>query len=271
MRIPDDLTDCTIFVSPDYGVSAESRRFGGTAFFISVPDGTQSSGQRICLVTARHVGENLNAKKFTIRQNTTKGGSEWIEVEANVTWWFHPDDTAADVALLSFSIPPHSDLKAKIIPSSMFATDDDFASGKIGLGSEVSIVGLFTQMAGTTRNFPIVRSGNIAMLPTERVETERYGPADLHLIDATSVNGLSGSPVFVARQIGTDYAYSLLGLIHGHYDVPAKKKDGLCNRAVPTEDILVNIGVSMVVPARKILEVANHPRLVESINRQPGL
>lgn len=261
MRIPASLADCTVFISEQYDSMGGKLRFGATAFFVSVPDEAYPSGQRVCLVTAKHVGERLNGKKFTIRHNTMSGGSIPVHVQADVTWWFHPEDDAVDVALLSLSSPPHDDLKVTVIPSSMFVSEDDFVAGRIGLGSDVSIVGLFKLMAGDTKNFPIVRVGNIAMLPTDKVVTERYGPADLHLIDAMSINGLSGSPVFVTQQSGADYTFHLLGLIHGHYNMPAITREPSDSRTSLTEKILANIGISMVVPARKILEVANQPKL----------
>jgi hypothetical protein len=51
-----------------------------------------------------------------------------------------------------------------------------------------------------------------------------------------------------------------LGLIHGHWDV----KESDINSADLQHDAKrgVNMGISVVVPAHKLLEVINHPELV---------
>lgn len=54
--------------------------------------------------------------------------------------------------------------------------------------------------------------------------------------------------------------FYLLGLVHGHWDVPPYQKD---------DSILmdmfgrVNMGIAIVIPAKQILEVLNHAELVE--------
>jgi hypothetical protein len=80
---------------------------------------------------------------------------------------------------------------------------------------------------------PIVRHGNVAMLPTEQVQTD-LGYTDAYLVEVRSIGGLSGSPVFVRHTIGfpvqrtdgsSDMAFAngpattLLGLMHGHWDI----------------------------------------------------
>ncbi len=52
----------------------------------------------------------------------------------------------------------------------------------------------------------------------------------------------------------------LLGLMHGHWDIPPENKNDL---AVKDSFGSVNMGIAIVVPAKKILETLNHPELVE--------
>lgn len=47
----------------------------------------------------------------------------------------------------------------------------------------------------------------------------------------------------------------LLGLVHGHWEVPASFSN-------PEQAEAVNMGVSIIVPAKKILETLYHPELV---------
>jgi hypothetical protein len=55
--------------------------------------------------------------------------------------------------------------------------------------------------------------------------------------------------------------FYLLGLMHGHWDIPTRNKNDL----LMTDDLFgkVNMGIAIVVPAKKILEVLNHPELVK--------
>jgi hypothetical protein len=46
---------------------------------------------------------------------------------------------------------------------------------------------------------PIVRHGHVAMMAGEPIPTKNYGKASMHLVEAFSLQGLSGAPV-IARQ-----------------------------------------------------------------------
>jgi hypothetical protein len=151
-----------------------------------------------------------------------------------------------------------------VFPIAGFATTDRVQSEEIGLGEETIIVGLFASHHGNARNIPIVRIGNIAAMPEEKVSTE-IGKIDAYLVEARSIGGLSGSPVFVNMGIMRDRggvlevekrvdgkktvrAIYLLGLMHGHFD---DKKNS------------VNMGIGIVVPATKILEVINQEAVLK--------
>ena len=85
-----------------------------------------------------------------------------------------------------------------------------------------------------------------------------------YLIEARSIGGLSGSPVFVnmglVRRIGGEVKHSLgttsillLGLIHGHYDVKGADIDEIDEDAgIPDR---VNTGIAIVVPFHDVAEV----------------
>ncbi|MCK4470418.1 MAG: hypothetical protein KAW49_01390, partial [Anaerolineae bacterium] len=45
----------------------------------------------------------------------------------------------------------------------------------LGAGDEVFIVGLFAHLAGSARNMPIVRMGNVAMMDEEPVYSRDFG------------------------------------------------------------------------------------------------
>ena len=149
----------------------------------------------------------------------------------------------------------------KVVPLEMFLSDEIIQQKRIGLGDEVFITGLFAHASGSQRNQPIVRMGNIAMIPSEPIPTD-LGSIEAYLIEARSIGGLSGSPAFVRETapvgLGTFY---LLGLMHGHWDIPPEKKNDLLMQGEFFGR--VNMGIAIVIPAKKILEVLNHPKLVE--------
>ena len=68
-----------------------------------------------------------------------------------------------------------------MVPTTMFLTDEAIKSGNIGPGDEVVMTGLFAHFSGEQKNFPIVRTGNIAMLPQgkgEKIPATGLGPTE---------------------------------------------------------------------------------------------
>ena len=144
----------------------------------------------------------------------------------------------------------------------------------IGVGDEIFVTGLFTAVPGISRNIPIIRHGNIAMMPEEQIQTE-LGYADVFLVELRSIGGLSGSPVFVRNTIGfpirkidgssgmlygSGSGDTLLGLMHGHWDI----KESEMNNANFSHDRKrgVNMGIGIVIPAIKIYETLYSAELV---------
>ena len=103
------------------------------------------------------------------------------------------------------------------------------------------------------------------MMPDEPIPTKK-GSIEGYLIEARSIGGLSGSPVFVRESVAVGVgAFYLMGLMHGHWDIPPEDK----NDTVDTTDAnkAVNMGIAIVVPTRKILEVINREELVDMRNK----
>ncbi len=260
MRVPSQIRRCVAFLaveSPD----AANTRLVGTAFYVSLPAATLRGARFGYLVTARHVARLFEGSdRFVVRVNTRDGKSTVLPVHQR--WWYHPVDASVDVAVSPWSPPEH--IECETIPLSMFATSEVIASHSIGTGDEVFIVGLFAHLAGSARNMPIVRVGNIAMMAEERVGSRDFGLMEAYLIEARSIGGISGSPVFVwsSGAGGLLNSFFLLGSIHGHWDIRPEEKDAYPDRSAgPVEAI--NMGIAIVVPATKLLEVFEHPELVD--------
>jgi hypothetical protein len=92
------------------------------------------------------------------------------------------------------------------------------------------MVGLFTRFTGTTHLIPIVRTGNVAMMPRDRLPIAGFGEMEAYLAEGRSIGGLSGSPVFVRNTTkmpiqnakGTSHLY---GLGEGHLLAGCGKMD----------------------------------------------
>jgi len=264
MIVPDQVRKCVAFVGVQ--MADTSFRLLGSGFFLGrEQEGGRATGVRF--VTARHVIDAIRGKGLTevyLRMNRIQGDAVWLR--SNIADWFnHPTDRSIDVAMLSCGIPAECD--HAVLPFSLCATEEVIRQHEVGLGDEVFITGLFRHYHGTRRNIPIVRVGNVACLIEEKIQTKDFGEIDAYLIEARSIGGLSGSPVFlnlgVVRRVQGQVKFSqggaiffLFGLVHGHYDVRASAID---NSDADGVDALtperVNTGIAIVVPFQRIEEV----------------
>jgi hypothetical protein len=270
VRIPDQVRKTVAFIAYfdqlDQGIKPV-----GSVFFVG-PDplpGTQSTS-RVFAVTARHVIEGLKSKgckECVLRLNPVDPSQDIISIAVPLdSWQFHPHDNSVDVAVLEQAIPASVD--QLVLPLSFGATPEQMAANEVDLGDEVFISGLFIHHYGARRNIPIVRTGNLAALDEEPVSTQR-GPIHAYLVEARSIGGLSGSPVFLnlgqTRVIGGGLqlgsggpTFLLLGLIHGHYK--ADSQEALLVEDAKEENIRasINAGIAIVVPFARIREVVEH-------------
>jgi len=156
----------------------------------------------------------------------------------------------------------------------MLVDDAQFGPNGFGVGDEVYIAGLFGFATGTRSNSPILRVGNLAMIPSDRVETRgRYGAMEAYLIEARSLGGLSGAPVFVRETVSLEEPtgpydrfdqhrpqfhasgrFYILGIAQGHWDIPASELNN-CYPQTAGRSEGINIGIAIVTPARKIKDV----------------
>lgn len=257
MRIPSQVTKCVAFigVARDENNPWAGLRYLGTAFIVALPD-KDGTSTYLHMVTAKHVVDSLNGKPSYIRINTKDGACGLMDMR-NPGWFFHPTDPTADVAVSPCELT--AQCEAASLGPIFFLQPGSKEYHSIGVGDEVFITGLFANLTGTKRNLPIVRMGNIAMMPDEKVPTA-LGDIDAYLIEARSIGGLSGSPVFVRDSNLADRKFYLLGLMHGHWDLPPTSKNDVADIAVARSE--VNMGIAIVVPSYKIWETLNHPALV---------
>jgi hypothetical protein len=272
MRIPDWLVKCVGFISHN----REKLEYKGTVFGVGIPHNGTTTRGLIHLVTAKHVAERMGTD-FIIGFNGKDGLPLYLRSNEEVNWFYHPTEPdAVDVAVMPFT-PGKGDLYDFMgVPVDSFATTERIAEFSIGLGDEITNIGLFAPFPGKTHFIPIIRTGNVAMMPEDPVPTQ-IGEIEAYLVEGRSMGGLSGSPVFcrstVHVPVSTDRGkqgivsglgeFHFLGLMHGHFHKEFFPE--------PHTQEFVNMGVAIVIPAKKILEVLYHPELVkmreDAINR----
>lgn len=262
MKVPEEMRDGVIFL---YALDAGERRPAGTGFFVMrrVP---RHDGRTVALLmTAHHVIEAIRKhgddRKVWIRVNSKGGGAQWFDVP--IDQWLSPD-ASVDCALLPWVPPAGSGAHwSGWILDDGIATVDVMRREAIGIGDEVFAVGLFRNHVGEDRNEPILRVGNIAALPADPIPTKNYGDMRAILIEARSIGGLSGSPVFVHMggfrvQGGrpsfdnSERPFLFCGLIHGHWDAVDAEADA---DMLGVGQEKVNTGIAIVVPADEISRV----------------
>ncbi len=274
MLVPDEVRKCVVYVIYKDKIK-KTDILAGTAFFVSMKEGDFGLNF-IYLVTAKHVIDSINDKsldnKVYLRVNRKDKTSLFITSEL-AQWKFHPTlsipkngDMFVDVAVLPWA-PNLEIFDCRFISSDIAVTDKVVTERGMGCGDEVFITGLFSQHFGLKYNVPIIRIGNISCMPGEPVQTSKYGLIDAYLIEARSIGGLSGSPVFVqlggmrgnTLSAGTQFYW--LGLVHGHFDLMTQEIDTVSQDNL--YNLAVNMGIAIVVPVSRILEVLNQDELAQ--------
>jgi hypothetical protein len=267
-RLKNALNDSVLKNIFTYTSQAGSVIPVGTCFFLGhdPKEDAPTVSPRVYAVTARHVVDKLRKlgrRDLTLRLNRRDPAADVMPITIPLDEWFvHPSDASIDVAIRETAVPPEVD--HVVVPMKMCTTQTTFAENEVELGDEVFISGLFRHHYGKRRNVPIIRVGNLAALDDEKVVTD-FGEFNAILIEARSIGGLSGSPVFLnlgsVRTLGGQIIHSmgkypifLLGLVHGHFDTPAgidTQVEGDNSRVAEK----INAGIAIVVPIGKVWEV----------------
>ncbi len=276
VRVPGKILSCVVFIGLD-----ENGPFSplGTGFLAVKETGGRLFQQ---VVTARHVVEGVKASRICIRINLRDGRVERTYVEPG-EWRFHPDETV-DLAICPTHIPPETYEILHMNVDQELATKDVIAEEYIGIGDDVFIAGMFTRHIGEVSNRPIVRTGTIAAMPTEKIYTGR-GYIFAYLVEARSIAGLSGSPVFVQMapfrvmddggvRRSAKRTHYFLGIMQGHFITKDPMDVVSPDDEVPGD---MNTGIGVVIPGERLCELIDIPEfkdkreaIVEKLKSESG-
>jgi hypothetical protein len=159
-------------------------------FFVGIHLGLPGL-ELLCVVTNKHIVEDGSA---TVRVNTPDDKFDIIALDG-AKWYYHPDGDDIAVSPIGFNTTHH---KIRSIPSESFLTKKLIEQYDVGVGDDIFVVGRFISREGKTRNIPSVRFGAIAQMPAEPIILDGALAQESYLIEARSIPGYSGSPVFLA-------------------------------------------------------------------------
>lgn len=222
MRVFNELLECVVFIGTEkHGPFSPV----GTGFLTGYE---RDEYIYFFLVTANHVVDLVAGDKISIRMNRKDGTCGTIQLEKRFRIYSERDDLAV------FHIPDlSSGFEVKTWPLDRKRRDYVHQNTYLPtVGDEVVTVGLYTSHYGKSKNIPVARIGNIAMLPSEPVRTDS-GYVEAYLIEVRSIAGLSGSPVFLqiprirvendTPQLLDHDISLLLGVMIGYHIVESKE------------------------------------------------
>lgn len=266
MRVHGELLKATVFIGTEAG-----GRFlpVGTGFLV----GFQKNGFdfNFC-VTAHHVVEMIRGDTVSIRLNRHSGDASTVRAPKSKI--FGAKEQALDIAMIGVSIDWTIFDQRVILLDRKHHEKVVETVWRADVGAEVATVGLYSSHFGETKNLPVARIGNIALMPGEPVLTHR-GYVSAYLIEVKSIAGLSGSPVFVnvpnirvkdgqftylkndvAIPLGMLTGYHIVASAEDQIEVPKFQGDNLPQR--DGDDFSIderNTGFAVVVPWERLLDL----------------
>jgi hypothetical protein len=276
-RIRDEFLECVVYLYPDRPAAEAGRRAGGSGFLVAIPLGFSNNIQQdwvtTIVVTNSHVINNGNT---TIRINTTDHGTEVFGTEER-HWLHHPKHDLAITPMRTLSYNRH---QFKFVPKTIFMMPEGIEALKIGPGDECFVVGRFSSHDGRQRNTPSVRFGTIAQMPQDKIQFPDGTEQESFLVEARSIAGYSGSPVFIFippfddAQVGRgNLSWKrgpwLLGIDHCHLFTRERVRDHSTGKELENKwYVQSNTGMMGVIPAWRLAEMFEFPDMISLLESE---
>jgi hypothetical protein len=206
-KIPAQVLSAVFYLYESRADAEAGQNPGGTGFIVGWNKGPSLGGPyHLYAVTNWHVAVKDYPEDGppcpVIRLNTKSNKTSVMELRPE-DWHYVPG--GPDIAVAPIEIASNL-LKWSYIPTDMFAGLEDIRDGRVAVGDDVFMAGLFLDHDGGAVNVPSSRFGNISVLPTphSKISQPTGLEAPVYVVDMHSRSGFSGSPVFIYRTPGQD-------------------------------------------------------------------
>jgi hypothetical protein len=276
-RIHDAYLDCVLYLYASEADAEVGAKSGGSGFLVGIKT-TDLPRDFVFLyaVTNKHVIEGGS----TVLRMKTKDGINAIFPTDERGWSVHQDGDDLAACLLSFD--PRA-FRFSYVWRTDFIDEAIIGGMKIGPGDDVFVVGRFINHEGRQQNLPTARFGCVAQMPSEPIKQDTAFEQESFLVEARSIGGYSGSPVFVyipvasqregvedwvsAFKVLQSHGPWLLGVDWGYINdwEPVRDATGQpVNPANPkATQVRMNTGMMAVVPAWKLAKLLDEGSLAE--------
>jgi hypothetical protein len=285
MRVAESARNCIVYLYASREEAERGVRAAATGFliYIATPlDAADAGGvtglsyTHVYLVTNDHVVQRCGSSTFARLNRKDTELLEILPLDSD-RWHSHPGGD--DVAVCYLGCDPRLPAESHYLSSGRFVTKKHLVDGYVGLGDDCMMIGRFAPHPGTRRNIPVVRFGNISMLPEEGVTfTERAHTQEAFLVEMRSRGGFSGSPVFLMPQLtwhhdeapvilsyDSETRDQTLGIVCGHFHDWTRIRARLKSTQEDVEcEIEDNSGMAIVIPAWRIQELLETEELTRA-------
>jgi hypothetical protein len=263
--IPDIFKSTVVFICEE---NKDNIHPIGTGFLVGVKDTIDIGYYSIYLVTAKHVlfDSDKLYDSLLIRVNTKSGKSDYVKWDLRSFKPIFHEDTTVDIAIIPFNIENAFNIfEIRYVSPEWIPRKDSLKSLNIGEGTNVFFIGLFTQYAGKQKNYPIIRSGKLALVTDEKIQIGKM-EREVYLMETFTFGGNSGSPVFFSLNdpehiFKVGWEIRLAGIISGYLHVENKIKGR-------EEDIDLksteNSGIAVVTPSYLLYEMLFYDEVVKA-------
>jgi hypothetical protein len=275
-HIPKQWLDAVVYLYPTEDDARRGAPAGSTGFIVSVPveDNRLQGHAHHYVVTNAHAVEGQPS--LAVRINLRAGGFDVMTIPRE-EWITHPDRD--DVA--AAGLPGNPAYQYAAVNRSMMLTRELLDHWDFGPGDEVFFIGRYKDHEGKAHNVPTVRSGILSAFPAEPIkQAARDHDQETVLVEARSLSGYSGSPVFISHSPyiekspepdGPPLVHGvtggpcfLLGIDWGHQSWTEPVREPVYNRPVSERTyVQLNSGMMMVVPAAKLLSLLDAERFAD--------
>lgn len=265
--IPSHFLNCVVFLyqTPELAKKGNTLN-GGTGFVVNY-------GQAIYVVTNSHCSRHVPTIRFF-----TPNGPAYI-TPTQMQWIEHQngDDLAA------YQVDLRSTFGQTDSISIQSALWESAVRGFVEPGTEAFFVGRYVDYSGIDRNTPMIRFGNVAMMPLQPIKREDGGYQDSFLVEARSRLGFSGSPVFaytmeIKSQMTTNVHFPEIGTFpkivfrvvwgHLHDWRPVMDATDKRRQVQPGQVVDISSNIACVVPSWKVRELLEQQEFQDMRDQQ---